>query len=409
VKGLQKCRLNGEPVYAFKVINENEIMDVQYEKRLRKASEEGTLKCEDCGSDAIFRFGKVKIPHFAHKSEMLGGGCEYSRESEEHILGKKLLLDLMLKHYPDAEYEVRYRFANKKWADLFIKFNNKVELVIEFQRSLNSIQYWESKKEFYKEISLNNLWIVAGKREEFEEIVREYGFMFHHRLILNDNNNKLYILDIENRELLIASKIEIKDDLSNEVIMDKIFFRTYGLNTIKILPDGTIDCNFDSEYVKEKETFVQAYLKERKRQQEEQERIKKEQEEEQKRLLQLLEEQKRLAKEAEEERRRVDELARRKRLGSSLNVDINTNNRYNNRSYANNYQNYIRGPEFYRDKVNKAILGNRYDINYLAKVVRNGGSDEYHAINNLFQEEINKGNSRAKRACEEVMRLAGLG
>lgn len=405
---MQKCRLNGEAVYAFKVINDRDIMDVKNEKKLRKASEDGKLKCEDCESEVIFRFGKVKIPHFAHKSDVLGGSCEYSRESEEHILGKKLLLDLMVRQYPDAEYEVRYRFANKKWADLYFKFSNKKELVIEFQRSLNSIQYWEDKKEFYRNIGLNNLWIVSGKKEEFQNILREYEFMFHHRLVLNDNNNKLYILDTENRELLIASKIEIKDEISNQVISDKIFFRSYGLNTIIILPDGTIDCNFDNEYEKEKGVIIQAYLDERKREQDEQERVKKDQEEEQKKLFQFLEEQKRLEKEAEEERKRVKELIIRKRLGSSLNVDIKSNNRYNSRSNANNYIDYKRGTEFYRDKVSKAILGSRYDINYLVKVLRNGGSDEYHTINSLFQEEINNDNSTAKRICDEVMKLAGL-
>lgn len=41
---------------------------------LRRASEQGRLKCEDCGADIIFKFGNIKIPHFSHKNDLLGGG-----------------------------------------------------------------------------------------------------------------------------------------------------------------------------------------------------------------------------------------------------------------------------------------------------------------------------------------------
>ena len=57
---MQKCRLNGEAVYAFKVMNENGIMDNEYEKMLRKASEQSQLKCEDCGAEIVFKFGNAK-------------------------------------------------------------------------------------------------------------------------------------------------------------------------------------------------------------------------------------------------------------------------------------------------------------------------------------------------------------
>jgi len=49
------------------------------------------------------------IPHFAHKSDSQGNRiCKYSTETEEHIAGKKLLLNYMLSLYPDAKGEMRY-------------------------------------------------------------------------------------------------------------------------------------------------------------------------------------------------------------------------------------------------------------------------------------------------------------
>lgn len=406
---MQKCRLNEKIVYAFKVINENEIIDIEYEKKLRKASEQGELKCEDCGVDVVFKFGKVKIPHFAHKNNSLGGGCSYSRETEEHIMGKKILMELMINSYKDIYAEIRYRFANGRWADLYFRFSDGQELAIEFQRKLNSVVYWEDKNNFYQENQINNLWIAAGKREEFENILREYEFVFQHRLFINDNN-KLLILDVERKELIIASKMIAIDEETNEIIMDKIFFRTYAINSINIMPDGTIDCDYNREFDKARNEFIQSYLNEKKRKFEELEHIKRQTEEEEKRINEKLERKpkeeiqrsEQQLKETSNENQEHDRSDAWGEIGYSKNV-------YNNKHYKKkSYNEFSRNDDYYRDKVRKAILGYRYGIENLVRILLRGGATEYNLIKNIFEEEIGKGNLKAKKTFDEVLKQARL-
>lgn len=42
---MQKCRLNGQLVYAFEVLGKNNVVNNEYEDKLRLASENGFLKC----------------------------------------------------------------------------------------------------------------------------------------------------------------------------------------------------------------------------------------------------------------------------------------------------------------------------------------------------------------------------
>lgn len=408
---MQKCRLNGEAVYAFKVMDENDVVNVEYEKMLRRASEQGELKCEDCGADIVFKFGDVKIPHFSHKNVLVGGGCSYSKESEEHIKGKKLLFDLMIKDYPDIKAEMRCRFSNGKWADLYFEFNDGQKLAIEFQRKLNSISYWEDKRKFYKSINVKDLWIASGKRDQFENILREYEFMFQHRLFLNDNSNKLLVLDVERKEFLIASKIIVSDKETNKIIMDKIFWRIYSLNDIKILPNGDIECEFDKEFKYEVDIFVQAYLEEKHRAEVKQELRRKEVEE---RNRKRIEEQQRRYNEEHERLSQFTDQAK----NNYEKINDFSKGGYGRKNYSWNgykkktnssYSIYNRkNDDYYKDKVNKAILGHRYGMDNLVRILVNGGSTEYNTIKKMFEEKINKGDVRAGRVFKEVMRLAGL-
>lgn len=241
---MQKCRLNDRAVYAFKVIDENGIYNYEYEKMLRIASREGNLKCEECGADIIFKFGEHNKPYFAHKVDSSGGGCTYSKESNEHIEGKRLIMDLMKLHYPKIYSEFRYRFNEGKYADLYFKFETEEELAIEFQRSIGVLE-WDEKKEFYSKKKINSLWFVSGKVEDYINMpVLEYNLRFDRKIMLNENNDKLIVLDVEKKLVLISAKIEFRREL---------FCKVYNLRNIKILPDGRIDCDFDKEVAIEKE------------------------------------------------------------------------------------------------------------------------------------------------------------
>jgi Competence protein len=403
---MQKCTYKEKNIYAFNVIGKNETINYTLEKEWKKASESNQLICDECGAPVIFRCGKVNIPHFAHKSEFQGGNpCGYSNETEEHIEGKKLLLHYMKSLYQDVYAEMRYKLPERKRADLYFKFSSGEELIIEFQRQRLSVSYWDDKREFYKKLGLNNIWFLSGRRDELEHLVREYELTFWNRMVLNDSNNIIFYLDVEQEQITLIKKMVIIDSETNELIHDNLYNKTYLLNDIKILPNGEIECNFDDNFNTERDKYVHEYFEEKKRQAEERERLKK-----------RLEEQKNKRKEELEKKRKaeLEELAKKK---EEANLDAWSEIGYNKKNYIQNtykptpkknYSNYKRDEEYYRDKVNKAIMGWRYGKENLVKILINCGSTEYSIIKKSFEEQISKGNTRAKNVYDEVMKLSGF-
>lgn len=403
---MQKCTYKEKNIYAFNVIGKNETINYTLEKEWKKASEANQLICDECGAPVIFRCGKVNIPHFAHKSEFQGGNpCSYSNETEEHIEGKKLLLQYVKSLYQDVYAEIRYKLPERKRADLYFKFSSGEELIIEFQRQRLSVSYWDDKREFYKKLGLNNIWFLSGRRYELEHLVREYELAFWNRMVLNDSNNIILYLDVEQEQITLIKKMVIIDSETNELIHDNLYNKTYSLNDIKILPNGDIDCNFNDNFNTERDKYVYEYSEEKKRQAEERERLKK-----------RLEEHKNKRKE-ELEKKRKAELEESAKKKEESNLDSWSEIGYSKKSYAQNtyksapkknYSNYKRDEEYYRDKVNKAIMGWRYGKENLVKILINCGSTEYSIITKSFEEQISKGNTRAKNVYDEVMKLSGF-
>lgn len=104
---MEKCKYKGRAIYAFNIVGNNETINYAIEREWRKAGENNELLCDECGAPVIFRYGKIYKPHFAHKSEFQGVNCcSYSTETEEHIEGKKILLNYMQKLYPDIFGEI---------------------------------------------------------------------------------------------------------------------------------------------------------------------------------------------------------------------------------------------------------------------------------------------------------------
>ncbi len=411
---MEKCKYNGKAIYAFNVVGSNETINYNVEREWRKAGERDELLCDECDSPVIFRCGKIYKPHFAHKSEFQGGNhCAYSNETEEHIAGKKILLNYMQNIYPDVFAEIRYKLPERRKADLYFKFKDGQELIIEFQRQRLSVSYWDEKREFYKRLGLNNIWFLSGKREQFDELIREYQLSFWNRMVLNDSDNMILFLDIDTEEVTIIKKITVVNEESNEIIYDRLFSKTYQLNEIKILPDGSIECDFNEGFNLEKTKFAQAYLEQEKREQEQKERIKKAMEEQEKRRLEerakrLKEEKEQmelLAKQKIEEREHEDKTDAFSEIGyNGKSFNPNTYKSYPKKSYTD----YNKNDDYYKDKVNKAIWGYKYGVDNVVGILRRSGSTEYNTIKKLFHEQIDRGNLKAKAVFEEVMKKAGL-
>lgn len=257
---MDKAILEGIPVYASDIWGINKTIDTNYEKKLKIASRDSQLKCADCGVDVVYRHGQNRKEYFAHKniSENEGDGCTYSKETEEHIEGKQILRRLIKKYYPGVYSETRYRLKDGQWADLYFKFEDGQELIIEFQRNINRIKEWEDKNNYYKSNNVNVMWFTNDEMDlknsnRAKDLLREYEFVFDKRLLLNDTNNRLYSMDYVSERLMIAAKVEIRHN--GKSFMDTIITKTYKLDDIKILPTGEIECDFNTFFEEEKKNF----------------------------------------------------------------------------------------------------------------------------------------------------------
>lgn len=108
---MQTCIYEGRPVYSFDILGINNIIELDIEKTFRSASKQGLLKCSDCGNPVIFRFNDLekRIPHFAHLNKGNTESCGCGKETEEHIEGKRILLNRMRELYPNIYHQMRYK------------------------------------------------------------------------------------------------------------------------------------------------------------------------------------------------------------------------------------------------------------------------------------------------------------
>lgn len=239
---MQMCLYEGKPIYSFDILGRNNTIKIEIEKTFRFASKQDLLKCSDCGNQVIFRFNDLekRKPHFSHLNKGDTEGCSYGKETEEHIEGKKILLNRMRELYPDIYHQMRYKVKSiNRYADLFFKLEDQ-QLIIEFQRTDLDFELFEEKTRNYNSINISNLWLLSGRKEDLKNITREYSLTFFQRINLNNTSKPILFLDVENRTITMMAKIIYKDKEENEITMDRIFYKTYPVDNLIIKLDGTI-------------------------------------------------------------------------------------------------------------------------------------------------------------------------
>lgn len=254
---MQMCFYEGKAVYAFEILGKNNIIDFDIEKKIRSASNKSLLKCSECGNRVIFRFKNLdkKRPHFAHFYTDNTQNCSYGKETEEHIEGKKIILERMRALYPGIYHQIRYKIKSiNRYADLYFRLDNQ-ELVIEFQRTDLDLDSFEDKIKSYDSININNLWILSGNEEHFKNIGREYNLTFFQRMNINESNKPILFLNVESRKITMLSKITVQGETRKQILMDKLISKTYSVDDLVIKMDGTIDSDFEEFYEAERLAF----------------------------------------------------------------------------------------------------------------------------------------------------------
>lgn len=256
---MQMCLYEGKPIYSFDILGKNDTIKIEAEKIFRSASKQGLLKCSDCGNQVIFRFNDLekRRPHFSHLNKGDTEGCSYGKETEEHIEGKKILLNRMKELYPYIYHQMRYKVKPiNRYADLFFQLEDQ-QLIIEFQRTDIDFKIFEEKIQNYNSININNIWLLSGNKEKLENITREYSLSFFKRVNLNSTSKPVLFLDVENRTITMMAKIIYKE--ANEITMDRMFYKTYPVDNLIIKLDGTIESDFEESYKAERLNFIKKY------------------------------------------------------------------------------------------------------------------------------------------------------
>ena len=235
---MQKCKYEDKFINAFAVWDEeNDIINEDMELEWKRAGKRGLLTCVECGHLVSFKVKDPhkKRPHFFHK--VMKGAireCNYNEESEEHIRGIGIILDYMKEAYKNIKYEFRYKLSNNKYADLYFEFDDGNKLAIEFERQDLDFEYWEEKHNSLKSLNINDLWFI--KMDNSEDINKLYDLSFYKRVVLN-NTKELLLLNIENRTVTMARKMEYRDEF-NMIIDNNVFKHTYKLSDTKVLSSG---------------------------------------------------------------------------------------------------------------------------------------------------------------------------
>lgn len=153
--------------------------------------------CPSCKEEVLLKIGSIKNPHFAHRSK-----CVYTteNETEEHLMGKKVLYDWLQNQMEQVELEKFFHEISSR-PDIYAEWKKR-KMAIEFQCShISKDEILKRTKKFYQ-IEIVPIWMVHSKHIKLNK-------QFH--LHLNDflssmiHGPHLYALDPLNREIWIIT------------------------------------------------------------------------------------------------------------------------------------------------------------------------------------------------------------
>ncbi len=273
---MENCLYNGERICAYDTKNKYGIYNFKTVEDWRIAGQSGKLFCEECGSPVFLRAGEIKVPHFAHHSDQ-ARDCYYEhiKESEEHRLGKFILYQYIKELYPDSNVQVNFRFENKRWADILVKFSDERLIVIEYQRKDVKALEWKERHEHYIRLGIPDIWILSSSDYAKGKEGRQDKMNFFEELVLTrGNTDELYFLDTDKKRFIIVKKMEYRD--RNDIIREKrLFSKAYDMECVIIDKEGKIKCNFVSLFEEEYKRFKEEIrIKEEEEKEREKQRIK---------------------------------------------------------------------------------------------------------------------------------------
>lgn len=243
---METCLFKGKKICSLDILDIYGHRNTTLEKEWRLGSQNGDLKCEDCGSNVIFKCGQIKIPHFAHKSESSKSSCFYISypETEERRKAKFLIYNYLKECYEPKKIQVNREYISGVRSDFFIETDNQ-KIAIELQRLDIKTELWDFKNKAYKINKITPVWILFGKNKD------KYNykdFPYFERLSLCDTEeNVLRIIDTESSILTLIKDLKFIEPKTNTLLYRDVFAYKYDLINDKV-PKGKIYSDFLSKY-----------------------------------------------------------------------------------------------------------------------------------------------------------------
>lgn len=137
------------------------LLDRWEREELLKIRKQEGFYCPACAEQVIPKLGSKRIWHFSHQSDAkcLAGG---EPETNDHLLGKKLLYEWLLRQQINASLE-HYIASIKQRPDILIEHAGR-QYAIEFQCSLIDEQLFLKRTNQYRKLSITPIWILGGNR-----------------------------------------------------------------------------------------------------------------------------------------------------------------------------------------------------------------------------------------------------
>lgn len=135
--------------------------------------------CPECGQEVVLKQGKIKIAHYAHKTEST---CSYQvKETELHLRIKKDIYDDLSKRPDCYRCELERRLDGVR-PDISL-FIGSSPVAIEIQRSDISIDTIIRRTMRYSELKINLLWVLPQLTIDEDGICRVRSWhKFLHRM-----------------------------------------------------------------------------------------------------------------------------------------------------------------------------------------------------------------------------------
>ena len=156
------------------------------------------LRCPECSSDVIFKNGKIKVSHFAHRTLT---DCAYGvGESQDHMFMKKHFYLRVRNKYPGLNMTLEDNSFTDRRADISIRGNEK-SIVIELQRSPITVEEILQRTLDYNKQGMYVMWIFHISRIKSQQFYEKGKKRIPNELLQMEKWGLLHIMCSEKAEI----------------------------------------------------------------------------------------------------------------------------------------------------------------------------------------------------------------